>query len=57
MIEYNLACFGLNLLLALQAAANAANNQGANKNDLVVSQAYVNEAGFLKRLGVGYKGR
>jgi hypothetical protein len=43
--------------LSLQAAANAANNCGADKNDLVVSQCYVNEGGYFKRFGVGYKGR
>lgn len=39
------------------AAANAANNEGADKNDLVVSRAFVDEGGYQKKLGVGYKGR
>ena len=40
-----------------QAANNAANNQGASKSDLVVSECFVDVAGKYKRFQPRAKGR
>lgn len=42
---------------SLQAANNAANNQGASKSDLVVSECFVDVAGKYKRFQPRAKGR
>lgn len=39
------------------AVANAENNLGLKKEDLVVSTAYVNEGQTMKRFKIGSKGR
>ena len=39
------------------AVANAVNNLGLNKNDLVIKETYINEGTVLKRFKIGSRSR
>ena len=54
--NYNSSAARLTLKVLTSAAANATNNLGLKKEDLVVKEAYINEGQVMKRMKFGSRG-